>query len=265
MLNILKLILFVGILLAVTPSRRLYGWSVLLLLTIGVVVSTFFKKSDYMSLISVKLVVAIFMDATLFIFNCVIIVAATSWKRKQWNKLMRNLKMMSLQFNNLASYVSCLLIHLIFWAVTVYDTYAWTDIMGIEFFKQYGVEILQSYLLFHYQYLIYVILLTLLSSYRNLISRLPSCAQINYSDVIKIKHHLSLLQATVQYFNDVFGWSFLLIILYTSLQVLNYFDDSFKSGSLYDENEYDEVIISNVCFLIITAVIFCLHNCYTIN
>ncbi|KAJ3642296.1 hypothetical protein Zmor_025096 [Zophobas morio] len=202
-MELLEMVLYMGNLLATTPTKppgKIYPSVVLTFFVVNVAAATIFKKSDYMSMIHVKFVIAI-----------------------------------------------------IFWAITLYDTYAWTMIMEFEFLKQYGVEILQSFLLFHHQCLLHVAINIVLDGYKDVITKFYTIELLNKESAKIIKHKLGLLQVCVRLFSEVFGWPFLLIIVYTSLQMLNYFDDSFESGFLYDENEYDEVIISNVCFLIITV------------
>ncbi|RZC33576.1 7tm 7 domain containing protein, partial [Asbolus verrucosus] len=257
MFALLQLVFYVGDFFAITPKStgrrrsKLYSLWVLMFFVIGVTISTVYKKPEYMELVHIKFAVAIFMDLTLFVFNCTVVVIGI-WKRKQWAILIKFLKMTPASHGSrlkLPYYTSFLVTHVIFWIVTIYDAYAWSDIMGTEFAKRYSVEIIQSYLLFLYQYLLYVIVKMLLLRYRHLVQNFMQ-RQLSLK---KIEYNFCLLRVIVETFNDIFGWPFLLIIFYTSLQLLSYFDDSFKSGFLYDENEYDEMIISNVCFLIMTT------------
>lgn len=255
--NILIVILKLGNFLASTPNNSkslTFSYFMLVFLLIGVASASYFRKADYMSFIHVKLIVAVFMDATLFVFNCLIVIIASFWKKRAWTIMIKQINKIELHINQRRCYRCLIFSYIFFWVVTIYDAYAWIDIMKFEFLKQYGVEIIQSYMLFHYQYLLYVNLRIILQGYKNVTVSLSSLSYVTDSSLQKIKNDLRLLKNIVELFNEVFGWPFILIILYTSLQILNYVDDSFENGFLYDDNEYDEVIISNVCFLIVTTV-----------
>lgn len=256
-MELLEMVLYMGNLLATTPTKppgKIYPSVVLTFFVVNVAAATIFKKSDYMSMIHVKFVIAVLMDSTLFFFNLIVIIIPAFWKRKEWSKLVKILTILRSLQDKKSSPVYFIIIQIIFWAITLYDTYAWTMIMEFEFLKQYGVEILQSFLLFHHQCLLHVAINIVLEGYKDVITKFYTIELLNKESAKIIKHKLGLLQVCVRLFSEVFGWPFLLIIVYTSLQMLNYFDDSFENGFLYDENEYDEVIISNVCFLIITVV-----------
>ncbi|KAJ3642293.1 hypothetical protein Zmor_025093 [Zophobas morio] len=255
-MELLEMVLYMGNLLATTPTKppgKIYPSVVLTFFVVNVAAATIFKKSDYMSMIHVKFVIAVLMDSTLFFFNLIVIIIPAFWKRKEWYKLVKILTILRSLQDKKSSPVYFIIIQIIFWAITLYDTYAWTMIMEFEFLKQYGVEILQSFLLFHHQCLLHVAINIVLEGYKDVITKFYTIELLNKESAKLIKHKLGLLQVCVRLFSEVFGWPFLLIIVYTSFQMLNYFDDSFENGFLYDENEYDEVIISNVCFLIITV------------
>lgn len=99
----------------------------------------------------------------------------------------------------------------------------------------------------------------MLSRYRDL--KLVLGAQLSrnaiffHSDLRKFLknavHFLCVLKETCDIFNAVFGWHVLLVVCYSSLQLLNYLDETFNN---FHDSGGDLTLGSNVSFVLITMV-----------
>jgi hypothetical protein len=76
----------------------------------------------------------------------------------------------------------------------------------------------------------------------------------NLNFLANIEHLLAHFRDTVDLFNDPFGWPIVLMIVYTSLMVINYIDDTFKNSDNLDDEDFFKVVISNINLVLLFIV-----------
>jgi hypothetical protein len=137
--------------------------------------------------------------------------------------------------------------------MTSYIQYAWYQIGGVAEFLQHEVVCFEIFFKYFYKYLLYVIICMLLVRYRGLKLLLETClkehhesgcpqGQVPTSLIRNVQYAMSLLHKTVNIFNDMFGWPMLLIIVYTTLEVLNNIDYIIFYGK---QTEYFQLLLSD--------------------
>jgi gustatory receptor len=280
MFRLLKLIFSIGKLFAITPSitgpdlkiatTKIHSVLVLSGLTIAVPFALAYKQSYYHDLIHIKLAVTVLMDVSLYLFNLITIAGVPFWKRQQWESLLGNLQKIKSGVlaggTSLTSYyIGYFVANLVFCVATVSDFYIWYQIVGYEYFQQYLVETVQVYMLFYYYFVLFAFIKMLRGYYTNLRllleEKFANCHHIgttftgkNLNFLPNIEHLLAHLRDTVDLFNDLFGWPILLMIVYTSLMVINYIDDTFKNSDNLDDEDFFKVVISNINLVLLFIV-----------
>jgi gustatory receptor len=281
MFHFLKLIFFFGKFLAITPSltgpnlkshsTKIYPVVIVSSLTIGVPVVLFYRRLDYQDLIHIKLASTVLMDVSLYIFNFVTIAGVPFWNRNQWGKIVNNLRKIEARLplgttNVIPYYFAYFVVNATFWFAAITDFYIWYQIEGCGYFQQYLLEAIQTYMLFYYYIVVYIFTKMLAGYYAKLCllfeKKIACCHHLgttfagkNLNFLSNIEQLLRLLRDTVDLFNDLFGWPILLMIVYTSLLVINYLDDTFKNSDDLDDDEFFIVIINNVSFVLLFFVI----------
>jgi gustatory receptor len=201
------------------------------------------------------------MDVSLYLFNLITIAGVPFWKRQQWESLLGNLQkiksgVLAGGTSSTSYYIGYFVANLIFCVATVSDFYIWYQIVGYEYFQQYLVETIQVYMLFYYYFVLFAFIKMLRGYYTNLRllleEKLVNCHHIgttftgkNLNYLANIEHLLVYLRDTVDLFNDLFGWPMQLIV-YTSLMVINYIDDTFQNSDNLDDEDFYKVVISNI-------------------
>ncbi|NP_001161925.1 gustatory receptor 54 [Tribolium castaneum] len=196
-------------------------------------VSTFFKIPFYSTLRPINLLVQIILDVILLILN-VHTILTTITKRNQWCKLLENLK---LDRENNSSFVVA---NVLFQLIHVYYTVVFTLLLGVDFVKEYAFEYIQLYSQFILYFLLFATLKILLGKY----TQLKACLMEEKRPMVSlqvIKAQIYSLRETVDVFNDIFGWPFLLLITFTSLQIMVYLQHIFVKS-----RPSPATIISNV-------------------
>jgi gustatory receptor len=141
----------------------------------------------------------------------------------------------------------------------------WSDILGFEYYGEYFVEVVQLYFQFYYNYFLCVIVKIFLNRYKYVNFLLSE--QLIY---VKIRKTISTKEYPISIgriedlicglkelnviFNDIFGWPILMIILYSSLLMLNYLEEIFQNNFGYDNGQFLGVIISNISVAVVTSV-----------
>jgi gustatory receptor len=264
----LEIILNFGKILALTPTcnvevtlfRKIYSTVVLAVITVGVIISTINKRL-YRNFISIKIAEHFLLDGSLLIFNYCSVTAVTFWKRRQWKELVENLKVIA-EAEIWSSVV--VFIGLQFFGVLIltFALYTKIDMYGFEYLTRYNVDYLQDYMLYSYNTILYVIARMIFIKYklihkflRQVLYRKDDCEMNYYLKLKQIETHLYLLKDTVDIFNDIFGWPIFFIIVYTTLHILNHFDNIFAASLLPDSEPNPTVkIVIDASILLLTFV-----------
>ncbi|XP_044261368.1 gustatory receptor 68a-like [Tribolium madens] len=271
--NLLRLVVIVGEFFAITPSRtkigtlrtKIYAIGVIfVLMTASTLSVIYYRKPLYVNFSEVKLVVTIAMVLIVNVFNCYTVLAPVFCKRQKYCQLMAKF-IENHHTPNFRTYVTFFTPNLVYWVVTFYVAYVWTDILGFDYYKEYFVEVVQLYFQFYYNYFLCVVVRIFWEKYRNvnllLSEQLVHMQSRQFAEYEKFHAFIKRMEGLVcsikelnETFNDVFGWPIIMIILYSSLLLLNYLDDIFKNSFGYDNKQYIGVIISNISVVFLTAV-----------
>lgn len=202
------------------------------------------------------------------VFNCYTVLAPVFCKRRQYCQLMsRFLQENELNVPSLRVCVTFLIPNLIYWAVTIYVAYVWTDILGFDYYKEYFVEVVQLYFQSYYNYFLCIIVKIFWGKYKHvnflLSEQLVYMQNRRHVETERFHGFIKRMEGLVcsikelnVIFNEIFGWPIIMIILYSSLLLLNYLDDIFKNSFGYDKQQYIGVIISNISVVFLTNVSF---------
>jgi hypothetical protein len=71
----------------------------------------------------------------------------------------------------------------------------------------------------------------------------------------KATYLLGLLRNTVEVFNDLFGLPILLMILYSSMMMIDYLDDGFRHWDHFKDVTFYSVVISTIVLVLLYFVI----------
>jgi hypothetical protein len=263
----LRIVLQVGKLLAFTPGhkeikngtvpQKVYSYSMVTLITVGVGISVGYRVPDYVRLTYMRAIIQILLDSILYVLN-ICTVLTVLWKRPQWHKLTKNLKTVQ-NHNNIVEKSDRFLFvfyNLIYCGYQSYMTLIFYKIMGVEFFKQFAIEYLQLYGQFIINFAFYVFSKMVLVRYRSLRKNLESqvrlvrklsSRRIVYSldHLNRIKYDIYLLKESVDIINNLFGWPVLLNIMFAGLQMLVYMQ-GIVVGAFYT---YDTIIYTVMIIL----------------
>lgn len=203
---------------------------------ISVSASIFVRFPHYLTLRPINLLVQIILDGILLILN-IYTISTTLTKKSQWCQLLVNLKVGK---NYNLNVVSFIIANIFFHSIHLYSTFVFSEIIGVEYLEQYGIEYLQLYSQFIVYFLMYTILKILLLRYTQLKKSLAEERRPTLSLEV-IQDQILILKETVDAFNDIFGWPFLLLISFTSFQIMVYLQ-----GIFVGSRKSFQTIISNI-------------------
>ena len=277
--RLLRLIMLFGEIFAITPRRnkvkkirtKIYSICVITALMVASTISVlYYRQPLYVNFSPIKLVLTISMVLIVNIFNCYTVLAPVYFKRRQYCFLIRMLEQNdNVTLDDLCEkipfYAGFVAPNVIYWGITVYVSYVWTDILGFEYYEQYFVEVIQLYFQFYYSYFLCMFVKVFVGKYKYvnfLLSeqilymqmRRPTTLERFPISMRRIENLVCFLKEMNVAFNDVFGWPIILIILYSSILLLNYLDDIFKNSFGYSKNQYVGVIISNISVVFLANV-----------
>jgi gustatory receptor len=267
--TLLSLHLRLGYCLALTPSpsevkattwrRKLYVLFLSSFISTGAILYII-KNNFYRQFLLVKMVVCLLRDISLWSLSCYGMLVLGIGKQSLWLDLTDNLKKTKylVQVKNsktekIKELAAFAVVNLLQILMTSYIQYAWYQIGGVAEFLQHEVVCFEIFFKYFYKYLLYVIICMLLVRYRGLKLLLETClkehhesgcpqGQVPTSLIRNVQYAMSLLHKTVNIFNDMFGWPMLLIIVYTTLEVLNNIDYIIFYGK---QTEYFKILVSD--------------------
>ncbi|XP_044261376.1 gustatory and pheromone receptor 39a-like [Tribolium madens] len=272
--NLLRLVMTVGEFFAITPSitkigtfrTKIYATGVIFtLMTVSTLSVIYFRQPLYVNFSEIKLIVSMAMVIIVNAFNCYTVLAPVFCKRQKYCQLMAKLVEKHHQTYSFTTYVKFLTPNLLYWLVSIYAAYVWADILGFSYFKEYFIEVVQLYFQFYYCYFLCIIVRIFWGKYRNVnlllaerLVRMRNRRFLDYEEFYAFMKRMEGLVGSLKelnlLFNDVFGWPIVMIILYSSLLLLNYLNEILKNNFGYDPRQYTGVIVSNVVVASLTNV-----------
>jgi hypothetical protein len=253
--EIITKIFAIGKYLALTPAgttnvsptlfQKLYVVFVFSVYIAGIVINFYSRNSLYLNLPTMQLVLRVLLTADLLAHSYYSIIVVGLFKRHKWIVLIKNLKSVENKNSTIRWYYLLFVwSHILLLLVTTFIFYAWIKRLGLEFFKIYLGEYLQMYALFFNTLLCRIVLKMILTRYRHqstLMSHLVGKKNPQLHILIKVKNNLVKLRQTVDSFNDLFGWTILLNVMFVALRSLIYFDLVLR----LNKDEYALQIISH--------------------
>lgn len=267
--TLLKIMFKIGSVLSITPSsinityptikEKIRVTAMATMYTLINIFSVYHRKTIYEEFIHVTLAVKIVIDLSIYVFTVYTLIASIS-KRSQWFFFLRNLKYIEISHKNEKLRIFCFVSsNIIYFLVMTSVTLDFTSRNGAEFYKQYALEYVQLYILFFISYLLSISVLMIRSCYHQVDITFAKGVKIlskkhlkqNYLLTVlnKIKNDLNILKETVDYFNDIFGWIFLLILIMSSCQIITSLDRMFNSS---DHSSIS--FVSNSLFMLLLIV-----------
>jgi hypothetical protein len=268
----LNIFLKTGRLLAITPPstetkenngcRQIHQVLMIVGIVVGVVVSTFYKKF-YEEYNLAKTTVCILADCFLCAFCCRVIVEAS--RVRSWRELVDGLEGTSslVQDENVQTRkVVCkyLVLQVIFWVGNIYINVYWGTILGALHYKMFTVEILEFYIQFFYTFYIYTVLEMIRKRYEGLRRLYKHRFVENGTNLEQMSRFVSSLRKVVNAFNDNFGYSLILLISFTILQILNYMEYNLRSDEYLTEDDMTHIILTQVLTILLSFVSFLLFQ-----
>lgn len=240
--KLLRLVLKIGQYLALTSdynklnlvkfSEKLYAYFMVSFITVNVGYAFKHRLVDYVQWKIITALIQVSLDVTLYVMNIHTILTHLS-KKYLWYKLLKKLKTVKVGKNKESTKILQFIIsNICYWLYQIYISCVWSDIMGVEFFKQFAVEFLQLYNQFLICFLLYLFLNMLLFRYQILRRRLQNhlmekqtfSENINFVHLYRLKSEFCVLKEASDLINSIFGWSFQFVIVYASLQILTFFN-----------------------------------------
>nr|XP_015836411.1 PREDICTED: gustatory and pheromone receptor 39a, isoform D-like [Tribolium castaneum] len=178
-------------------------------------------KVKYAKYVHIKLVMRILRHILKYCLCSYAIIGASFFNSKPWCKLLSKLQDVE---ESRFFYVEFLITNAVFWLVSLFSTYSY---FGFSLFKRFEIvvtSLVQSYVMFYYNYLIYAILKIIRAKYKDLNKALKK----GVISSKQIETSLFNLKEIVDTFNKIFGWPLLFIIFTSSIIFLDYTDEFFN-------------------------------------
>ncbi|EFA05781.1 gustatory and pheromone receptor 39a [Tribolium castaneum] len=267
--NLLRLIVTIGEFFAMTPSRpktraKIYALCVVTaLVTPSALSIIYYRQPIYAKISETKSIVAMVMGTIVNAFSCYTVLAPVLCKRQQYCQLMSKLLGNHQLVYNCHTFGRFLAPNLTYLLVALYSGYVWTDILGFGYFREYLAEAVQLYFQFYYTYFLCVIVCIFRGKYRNINLLLTEQLQNRRFFAKKMEGLVCSIKELNMIFNEFFGWPIIMIILYSSLMVLNYIDEVFNNNFGYDKKQYIGVVVANVgvAFMINVGTVTLILSC----
>lgn len=284
--KILKIVCLIGQLFALTPPsidgtkqsklQKTYAGLVLLMLTMGAILWYINRYFFYMHFIHLKIITTIIKHAIKYLFNFYTIMEMNFWKRSQWDKLMKILKQTEYCSNKKKQkcpfYTGFLMLNIMFWVIAIHTSYNFCSYFLMSP-REMFFTVTRWYMQFLFNFLLYVIVKMLLERYRYLktilTKRIIDDKKMRRGHIIvlqnndswicflkKVDYLFISLKDAVDIFNNLFGWSILFNILYSSMFFLDYVDDFFILTGYYDVQQATKVITINLTLIVNNFVSF---------
>ncbi|XP_064214558.1 uncharacterized protein LOC107398074 isoform X2 [Tribolium castaneum] len=229
--KLLTLLLKIGKFFVITPSRpdqthqtiyqKIWALIVFLFLTLCTIFWFINRISRYAKYVHIKLVMRILRHILKYCLCSYAIIGASFFNSKPWCKLLSKLQDVE---ESRFFYVEFLITNAVFWLVSLFSTYSY---FGFSLFKRFEIvvtSLVQSYVMFYYNYLIYAILKIIRAKYKDLNKALKK----GVISSKQIETSLFNLKEIVDTFNKIFGWPLLFIIFTSSIIFLDYTDEFFN-------------------------------------
>jgi hypothetical protein len=258
----LNIYLKTGRFLAITPPstdteepsrcRQLHQVLMIVVIVMGVMASMDYYKDSFAKLNFVKIAVCILAEWIWCAFNCRIILETS--KVRSWRRLIEGLKGTShlvpdedIQSGKVL--FKFLVPQIIFWACTIYRNWFSVTVVGVIYLKWFSVDIFESYLQFFYTLYIYTLLEMIRKRYEGLRRRCEHRFFQNGPHLAQLSRFACSLNKAVDAFNDTFGYSLILLISFTTLQILNYLDFNLQVEE-YGNANLIQMVVTQVLFIL---------------
>ncbi|EFA05775.1 gustatory receptor 50 [Tribolium castaneum] len=232
-----KIIAMFGQVLALGPKKpnKIYSTILVITLTVSTFFSNYFRLPYYQNFTPIKLNNNILIEVMMYFFAVVLIVDGTFCKMDQWVILW------SVVERHGQKYVfRFLLAQVVFVVLDWVSILVWIDMEGVDFFSQYFTD----EVLLYYQFYITCVVIILAKIIKEEYQQLEH--KIKYYNLGKIQNRLVSLNDCVLNFNQIFGFSFVPLVMTCGLIVVELLDDVFKNSYGYTKGQYFGILIANL-------------------
>nr|XP_015836486.1 PREDICTED: uncharacterized protein LOC107398092 [Tribolium castaneum] len=256
----LKFLLKLGQLLGLAPVKfyvqKFYVVILAFLLTAGAIISLVYQAPVYKELTDIKLVLNILSDVTLWLSN--VNSLTLTLKRKKWNLLFKTL---THDEPRKSSLVQLILTQAIFLMFVSYNIYVCQTVSNFEYFQRKILLMIQLYYLYFDVIVISTFLQLFLEHYEVINRQTLDTADVKTLTTV-VEKECYKMKVTIDAFNDIFGWSFLLFTLYSSLLLLDYVSCVVRNEYKYKSDKMAEIISSDLlqlCIFFVALIILILQ------
>lgn len=274
--ELISLICKIGSIFAITPAniyskhqniiQKLWAVVMLVILTISTILWYTSGNFYYKNFIPAKKIMRFCRHLVKYIFCCYLIVQVNFQKRHKWVRLIEKLKKTSNFENNKKrlNLLKFLLCNFVFWIVIFYTSYVYHVYFDTGIFGMPVVIFVEWYCLFIYISLFSCISKMILARYKYVYSILRKQHEnLKRSVPEKINVWMQIaetmlfeLKQIIDFFNSIFGWSFMLVIFFMISLTLDYVDDFFKIIHTYTPEKFIMSFTTNIVLVLIVSVSF---------
>lgn len=219
--------------------QRCYTITIFAVITVSVTISTYNRIPLYKEFVPIKVVLTGLQQLVMYLFCVDTVLGNIFWKVEKWNKINNVLKMPKIAKQTSANR-KFLMSQITFWICHSYMIFVWTDVQGLDFYKQYFIDVILIYYQYYYYCLLIILVQIITQNYEEITWRLKQSSTIDL--------HLKIFQIrdAVDTFNEIFGWTAFLLILTSSIILIDYVDDLFKNSYGYSQAQYIGCVIANI-------------------
>jgi hypothetical protein len=265
-LDVIETIFRFGKIFALTPSsiysrecgqcQKIYICFLFLFYTCGAILTFIYKMSLLLSTFTtIQLALRIVMDVDLYLSITFCLMVVTLTKQNRWYQLINNLKEVRCEtYSRSLRYVPFYTILLMFWIAAIFTICVWIGTLGWSFLQAYTIECLQIYYQFYSVLVANMVLRMLLRRYHQQKALLRSHPDPTKQLFIlaRVKRNLFILKHTVAIFNEIFGWTLLLSVIFGVSRSLVYLDLSIKDSTVRSNtSEFIPLLISRLSIIVL--------------
>lgn len=220
--------------------QKLY-FCILMSITTFLTITSLINNGWYSNFNHIKMTVNILIHLNSLIFNFDTTMSVIFWKKTKWQNFLEKFNHIITNNNNRVERNATVAIVSIFVAFLgiIWIYYFWANyFIATYYFPRYNVVYFHFFLLFVYSTFISFLTSLIYLEYKQLNEVLcKDFSKTKFNLIIKTTEQSFLfLKDVVDIFNDIFGWPLALIILYTTLYLLNNFDFMFIATAALPES-----------------------------
>lgn len=250
--SIMNSLIVLGKILGVIPShlanylQKMYTIILLSTLLLLSLTANYYRLRLYQTFAPMKLFNNILIEVHLYLFPFLTITNALFWTKNEGYAILEIIKINRQHFG--WKYVFN---QIAYWALVLFAIGVWINVEGIDYFKEYAVDVILFSYQFYTGYFISIILRALSTGYEHINQKLKS----SDFQLQNLEEQVVLLKNLVDKFNKIFGLPIVCIAITTVVTTVDFLDDIFKNSYDYSCKEYFTIVTANVITISMCLVI----------